>query len=55
MFNETKEKMASDKKSDKQDDPCWKGYEQVGMKEKNGKQVPNCVPENKKSNSKSKS
>jgi hypothetical protein len=24
--------------------PCWKGYEQKGMKEKNGKQVPNCVP-----------
>lgn len=23
---------------------CWKGYEQYGMKEKNGKQVPNCVP-----------
>jgi 8-oxo-dGTP pyrophosphatase MutT (NUDIX family) len=25
-------------------DPCWKGYEQYGMKEKGGKQVPNCVP-----------
>jgi len=25
-------------------DPCWEGYEQVGMKEKNGKKVPNCVP-----------
>ena len=23
---------------------CWDGYQQVGMKEKNGKQVPNCVP-----------
>ena len=23
---------------------CWKGYKQVGMKEKGGKQVPNCVP-----------
>lgn len=23
---------------------CWKGYRQVGMKEKNGKTVPNCVP-----------
>lgn len=23
--------------------PCWKGYEQYGMKEKNGKKVPNCV------------
>jgi hypothetical protein len=26
------------------DDPCWDGYVQVGMKEKNGKRVPNCVP-----------
>lgn len=26
------------------DDPCWSGYVQVGMKEKNGKRVPNCVP-----------
>lgn len=25
-------------------DPCWEGYEQVGMKEKDGKEVPNCVP-----------
>lgn len=25
--------------------PCWKGYEQYGMKKKNGKKVPNCVPE----------
>jgi hypothetical protein len=23
---------------------CWSGYKQVGTKEKNGKQVPNCVP-----------
>jgi hypothetical protein len=27
------------------DDPCWKGYKQIGMKKKNGKQVPNCIPE----------
>jgi hypothetical protein len=26
-------------------DPCWKGYRQLGMKKKNGKEVPNCVPE----------
>lgn len=24
--------------------PCWKGYTQYGMKMKNGKEVPNCVP-----------
>lgn len=23
---------------------CWEGYEQFGMKEKKGKQVPNCIP-----------
>ena len=27
-------------------DPCWKDYEMVGMKDKNGKKVPNCVPKN---------
>ena len=26
------------------DDPCTEGYEQYGMKKKNGKEVPNCVP-----------
>ena len=26
-------------------DPCWDGYEMVGMKTKDGKKVPNCVPE----------
>ena len=25
-------------------DPCWKDYEMVGTKKKNGKEVPNCVP-----------
>ena len=25
-------------------DPCWEDYEMVGMKEKGGKEVPNCVP-----------
>ncbi|TDO20783.1 hypothetical protein [Pedobacter duraquae] len=40
----------ADKKTDK--DPCWKNYEQVGMKKKDGKKVPNCVP--KKSGKKEK-
>jgi hypothetical protein len=26
---------------------CWSGYKQVGMKDKNGKKVPNCVPVDK--------
>ena len=25
-------------------DPCWKGYEMIGMKKKGGRKVPNCVP-----------
>lgn len=25
-------------------DPCWKGYQQVGTKIKDGRKVPNCVP-----------
>ena len=28
----------------KEEDPCWDDYEMVGMKKKNGKEVPNCVP-----------
>jgi hypothetical protein len=28
----------------KEDKPCWKKYVQVGMKNKDGKEVPNCVP-----------
>lgn len=27
--------------------PCWKGYVQRGMKEKDGRMVPNCVPASK--------
>ena len=29
-------------------DPCWDGYQQIGMKKKGGKKVPNCVPEKAK-------
>jgi hypothetical protein len=31
--------------AERQDEACWNGYKQVGMKKKNGKDVPNCVPE----------
>ena len=27
-----------------EENPCWKGYKQVGTKKKGGKEVPNCVP-----------
>ena len=29
---------------DNMEKACWAGYKQVGMKDKNGRQVPNCVP-----------
>jgi len=28
-----------------EDDPCWDGYTMVGTKTVNGKEVPNCVPD----------
>lgn len=28
------------------DDPCWDDHEMVGMKNKDGREVPNCVPKN---------
>jgi cytidyltransferase-like protein len=28
----------------KMGNPCWKGFKAYGMKKKNGKEVPNCVP-----------
>lgn len=37
---ETKEGL-----KDPKDNPCWDGYKPVGTKKKNGKVVPNCVPE----------
>lgn len=33
--------------TEKKDDPCWDSHEMVGMKMKNGKKVPNCVPKAK--------
>ena len=29
----------------KGEDPCWDDYKMIGTKNKGGKQVPNCVPE----------
>ena len=31
-------------KWDNMEKACWSGYKQVGMKDKNGRRVPNCVP-----------
>jgi hypothetical protein len=39
----------------KGEDPCWKGFEMVGMKKKDGKEVPNCVPKAKEAKAKARS
>lgn len=48
MEEEVKEELSSDcgckDELKDADDPCTEGYEMVGMKMKNGKKVPNCVP-----------
>ena len=36
-----------DKIMSKKDDPCWTGYRMYGKKKKGGKEVPNCIPEDK--------
>lgn len=47
-YEEISKKYVSDnEEEDKWDNlqkACWKGYTQRGMKEKNGRMVPNCVP-----------
>ncbi|MFT2009676.1 hypothetical protein ACMA1I_13435 [Pontibacter sp. 13R65] len=45
---------SKDKNNLKDNNPCWKGYEPVGMKEKDGKEVPNCVPNENSTKSSSK-
>ena len=39
-----KMKMKGYKEVSEDKDPCWDSHKQVGMKKKNGKTVPNCVP-----------
>ena len=41
----TKKEDTSKSPDDKSKDPCWDGYKKEGMKSKNGKKVPNYVPE----------
>jgi hypothetical protein len=55
---ETDEEMSKNYESDNEDEDkwdnmekaCWSGYKQEGMKEKNGRMVPNCVPVEKSYN-----
>lgn len=44
FVNPKKNNMFQPGSNDKLNESCWKGYKQVGMKDKDGKQVPNCVP-----------
>jgi hypothetical protein len=45
ILNFWKGRMVGDKiREVNEASPCWKGYKQVGMKNKGGRQVPNCVP-----------
>lgn len=44
-------KAMGKEESTEHDEPCWKDYKQIGMKKKNGKEVPNCVPKGSNSES----
>lgn len=46
MANLDNDMFNAEQPIDEKEGPCWKGYEMVGMKMKNGKEVPNCVPIN---------
>ena len=38
------EGLSESEELNEKENPCWDGYEMVGMKDKDGKSVPNCVP-----------
>ena len=46
LKEETIEEKKVSEPTGKLKDACWKGYTAVGMKTKNGRKVPNCVPVN---------
>ena len=46
LKEETIEEKKVSEPTGKLKDACWKGYTAVGMKKKNGRKVPNCVPVN---------
>jgi hypothetical protein len=58
LEEETDEEMSKNYESDNEEEDkwdnmekaCWSGYTQRGMKEKNGRMVPNCVPVEKSYN-----
>ena len=44
IYYATLTKLAKGESIEEKDNPCWDTHKQVGMKKKNGKMVPNCVP-----------
>jgi hypothetical protein len=50
----TFEGAKTDNKEMEGEDPCWDDYEMIGTKEKDGKEVPNCVPKDKSKKDKDK-
>ena len=40
------DKSFKPKLNEMSDDPCWDNHEMIGMKKKDGREVPNCVPKN---------
>ena len=44
-MNEMRKLMETIDRILSEEDPCWDNYKQIGMKKKDGKEVPNCVPE----------
>jgi len=46
-WSDFKEPLDMAEADELQCEACWTGFKQVGMKTKGGKQVPNCVPEEK--------
>lgn len=44
LVNESLDSFISESKKMK-NNPCWDGYEMIGTKKKDGKEVPNCVKE----------
>jgi len=50
---ELKKYIISEAKKELKNNPCWQGYEMIGKKNKNNKEVPNCVPKNENSDNNS--
>lgn len=43
--DKARKRLQKDTPGEVEEKACWDGYKQIGMKKKNGKEVPNCVPE----------